>query len=151
MSSMNLTPMPFVDVIIIITLTITIPCKGCYFMNMWAWAWIGGHEQRSKTKSFLEFFSHIDGIFKIHFVTPRTWYLVTWKNILPRVMDEWYLWMKMWTKMTMDELFHEHSQQDTFQTKYKKIMLVYCEKFNTWNAQVTLELVFQIPWLLSIF
>jgi hypothetical protein len=34
-------------------------------------------EQRSKIESFLEYF-----------VTPRTKYLVTWKNILPHVIDE---------------------------------------------------------------
>jgi hypothetical protein len=98
MSSMNLTLMPFVDVILIITLTTTIPCQGYYFMSLWAWVWIGGHEQVSKIKSLLEFFSHVDKRFKVYFVVPRTWYLVTWKNILPHVMDEWYLWMKMWMK-----------------------------------------------------
>jgi hypothetical protein len=43
-----------------------------------------------------------------------------WKNIFPRVIDEWYLWMKMWMKMIMDELFHEHLQQVLFCKKLKK-------------------------------
>jgi hypothetical protein len=144
MSSMNFTPMPLVDVIFIITLTIIIPCQGCYFMSMWTWVWTGGHEQGNKIESFLEIFSNVDIIFKVYSITPRTKYLVMWNNTLPHVMDQWYLW-------TMDKLFHEHSPQHTFQTKYKKIMLIYCEQFNTWNAQVTFELIFQIPWLSSIF
>jgi hypothetical protein len=50
----------------------------------------------------------------------------------------------------MNKLFHEHSQQLCFaknwtkKTGYKNFMLVYCEQFVTWNAQVILELVFLI-------
>jgi hypothetical protein len=40
------------------------------------------------TESFLEYLSHMDKIFKEYFVTPRIKYLVTWKNILPCVIDE---------------------------------------------------------------
>ncbi len=65
-------------------------------------------------------------------------------------MDDTYKWKCGW-KMKMDELFHEHSQQDKFQTKYKIFMFVYCEQFITWNVQVIVELVFQIPFLPSIF
>jgi len=62
----------------------------------------------------------MDMIFKKYFVTPRTKYLVMWKNIFPCVIDEWYLWMKMWKKMTIDELSHEHSQQVLFCKKMNK-------------------------------
>jgi len=40
----------------------------------------------------------MDKIFKVYFITPRIEYLVMWKNILPRAMDECYLWMKMGIK-----------------------------------------------------
>jgi hypothetical protein len=46
------------------------------------------HEEVNMTKSFLEYSSHVDKIFKEKFVTPKTKYLVTWKNILPCVIDE---------------------------------------------------------------
>jgi hypothetical protein len=95
-------------------------------MSLWAWAWT--HEQRSKTESFLEYSSHVDRIFKQYFVTPRTKYLVMWKNILPHVMDEWYLQIKCGWNMTMDELFHEHSQQVLFcknLNKRNKIQEIY--------------------------
>ncbi len=46
------------------------------------------HEQRSRIESFLEYFSNVDKIIKEYFVTPRTKYLVTWKNIFPHVIDE---------------------------------------------------------------
>jgi hypothetical protein len=72
--------------------------QGCYFMSLSAWTWIGEHDQGSMTKSFLKYFSHVDRIFKEYFVTPRTKYLVMWKNIFPCVMDEWYLGMNMWMK-----------------------------------------------------
>jgi hypothetical protein len=65
-------------------------------VNLRAWVWTWEHEQGSMTESFLEYSSHIDKIFKAYFITPRTKYLVMWKNILPCV--EWYLCMKMWMK-----------------------------------------------------
>jgi hypothetical protein len=34
-------------------------------------------------------------------------YLVTWKNILPHVMDEQFSWMKKWMKNKMYELSSE--------------------------------------------
>ncbi len=66
--------------------------------SLQAWKWVGEHEQGSKTKSFFKYFSHVDRIFKEYFATPRTKYLVMWKDILSCVMNEWYLWMKMWMK-----------------------------------------------------
>jgi hypothetical protein len=44
--------------------------------------------RKSKTKSILEYSSNVNIIFKKYFVTPRIKYLVMWKNIFPRVMDE---------------------------------------------------------------
>jgi hypothetical protein len=76
--------------------------------------------------------------------------LVMWKNIFPRVMDEWYYGWKWGLKMTMDEIFHEHAQQVLFcknlnkKTRYKKFMLVYCEQSITWNVQFILEQIFHI-------
>jgi hypothetical protein len=70
-------------------------------------------------------------------------------------MNDIYGWKCGW-KVTMDEKFHEHSQQVLFCEKlnkkigYKKFTLVYCEQFVAWNVQVILELVFQIPLLSNI-
>jgi len=53
-------------------------------------------------------------------------------------MNDTYGWKCGW-KMKMDELFHEHSQGDKFQTEYKIFMLVYCEQFITWNAWISIS------------
>jgi hypothetical protein len=93
-------------------------------MSLWTWTWIGEHEQRSRTESFLEKNSHVDEIFKVYFVTPMTKYLVTWKNIPPHVMDEWYLWMKMWMKNDNGWFFHEHFARRYIPNKIQYIFVV---------------------------
>jgi hypothetical protein len=57
------------------------------------------HEQVSPSESFQKYFANVNEIFF------DTWieYLVTWKNILPCVMDEKYFWIK-WMINKMDEL-----------------------------------------------
>ncbi len=119
-------------------------------MSLLAWAWASEHEQGSRTKSFLKYSSHVYKIFKKYSVTLRKKYLVTWKNILPCVTDEFYLWMKNdngWTFfMNICNKFC-FAKSWTKETRYNKFMLVYCEQFVTWNVQVILELVFHIPTL----
>jgi hypothetical protein len=63
------------------------------------------HECMNKTKSFLEYFIHVNKILKKYFLTCKIKSLLTWKNILSVSVDEWYLWMKVWAKM--DELYSE--------------------------------------------
>jgi hypothetical protein len=58
-------------------------------------SWACEHEQGSKIESFFEYSFNVNRIFLKYFVTPRIKYLVMWKNIFPRLMDEQYLWMNM--------------------------------------------------------
>jgi hypothetical protein len=73
--------------------------QGCYFMSVQTWAMIRWTWANDYKQIFLEYFVDVNKIFKEYSLTHETKYLVTWKNIFPRVfMDEQYLWMKMWMK-----------------------------------------------------
>jgi hypothetical protein len=80
---------------------------GCYFMSLRTWMWVGEHEEGSRTEFFFKYSFHIDEIFEKYSLTPRTKYLVMWRNILLRVhgqmifvnenMDDKLRWTFSWT------------------------------------------------------
>jgi hypothetical protein len=85
-------------------------------INSWAWAWACEHEQGNMIESFLEYFSNVDKIFLSHLGQNIWWcgkilFHVLWMNDI-------HGW-KWGLKMTMDELFHEHSQQVLYCKKLK--------------------------------
>jgi len=66
-------------------------------------------------------------------------------------MDEWYLW---WKKM---DICYEHWQHIFFvenwtkETWWKLFKLVYFKTFDTWNVQVTLQVILHISLIWNIF
>jgi hypothetical protein len=116
--------------------------QGCYFMNLRTWAWVSEHEQGVG----LNLFKNI--------LLMLTIYL---KNILSHLRHNIWWCGKIFYHMSWMNFFMNihnkfcFAKNYTKETRHKKFMLVYCEQFITWNAQVILELVFQIPLLPSIF
>jgi hypothetical protein len=77
--------------------------EGCYFMN---------NEHMSMNKwAQGNLFKNILLKSTKYYWTWRTKYLVTWKNLMPCVMDEQFFWMKKWMINKMDELSNERWQQ----------------------------------------
>jgi hypothetical protein len=62
-------------------------------------------------------------------------------------MNYIYGWQCGW-QMKMDELFHECWQQknncEKLNKRMEKIMLISCEKLDTWNVEVKLQIIFYI-------
>ncbi len=71
-----------------------------------------------------------------------------WMIFMDENVDEKWQWMNFFMNIHNKFCF---VKKYTKEIGHKKFMLVYCEQFITWNAQVILELVFQIPLLPSIF
>jgi hypothetical protein len=111
-------------------------------------------EQVNMNKSFLEYFTNIDKIFGKYYLRHGIEYLVTWRKILSCVhrwkifkdenLDDKWKWMNFlmyvdnWTKNWIKE------------KRCQKYMLVYFEKFETWNAQVIVKIILHIYLIWSI-
>jgi hypothetical protein len=83
-------------------------------------------------------------------LTHGTEYLVMWRNILPHVKDEWYSWMKNGWKIEWMNFQMNVGNKIVFvktwtkETRWNNFMLVYFEKYNTWNVDAILQVKFHI-------
>jgi hypothetical protein len=72
--------------------------QGCYLVS------ISGEHMSVNKWAQANLFKNILLTSIKYYLTHKTEYVMTWKDILPHVMDEWYFWMIN----QMDELSNEH-------------------------------------------